>query len=175
MASKPKPTEQEVFGERRSETLNEPELSILIEQYKLFVGTSESLVTRRQHVNTFFLSINSILLATIGLLIRHQMAHSVAGPLLIVFGLCGIVLCVAWRRMILSFGQLNHGKFEIIQALERKLPARIFTAEWVVLREGKDPSKYKPFTQTEQRIPWIFGVLETFVFVAGIVLWSRGA
>ena len=77
--------------------------------------------------------------------------------------------------MILSFGQLNHGKFEIIQALERKLPARIFTAEWVVLGEGKDPSKYKPFTQTEQRIPWIFGVLETLVFVAGIILWSRGA
>lgn len=175
MAPQRKTTEQELFGEHPSETLNESEISILVEQYKLFVGTSESLVSRRQHVNTFFLSINSILLATIGLLIRQQMADSIAGPLLIVFGMSGTVLCFAWRRMILSFGQLNRGKFEVIHALERKLPARIFAAEWVALGRGKDPSKYKPFTQTEQRIPWIFGVLETLVFVAGIILWCRGA
>ena len=43
--------------------LNEPEVSALLEQYKLFVGTSESLVSRRQQVNTFFLAVNSILLA----------------------------------------------------------------------------------------------------------------
>lgn len=175
MASEPKTTEQELFGEYQTETLNEPEVSILVEQYKLFVGTSESLVSRRQHVNTFFLSINSVLLATIGLLIREQLANSIAGPLLVVFGISGIILCFAWHRMILSFGQLNHGKFEIIQALERKLPARIFAAEWVALGQGKDPSKYMPFTHTERRIPWIFGVLETLVFVAGIILWCRGA
>ena len=175
MASEPKTVGQELFGEQQPGTLNEPEVSVLLEQYKLFVGTSESLVSRRQQVNTFFLSVNSILLATIGLLIRQQMADSIAGPLLIVFGMSGIILCFAWRRMILSFGQLNRGKFEVIHALEQRLPARIFSAEWVALGRGKDSSKYKPFTQTEQRIPWIFGVLETLVFVAGIILWCRGA
>ena len=175
MACQPSTAEQELFGEHQSETFSESEVSILVEQYKLLVGTSESLVSRRQHVNTFFLSINSVLLATIGLLIRQQLAHSVAGPLLVVFGMSGIILCFAWRRMILSYGQLNHGKFEIIQALECKLPARIFAAEWVALGRGKDPSKYMPFTKTEQRIPWIFGVLETLAFVAGIILWWRGA
>lgn len=48
----------------------------LLEQYKLLVGTSEALVVRRQNVNTFFLSVNSILLAGEGLLLRGLFPHS---------------------------------------------------------------------------------------------------
>ena len=47
--------EQELFGEHESGTLNEAEAPILLEQYKLFVETSEALVSRRQQVNTFLL------------------------------------------------------------------------------------------------------------------------
>lgn len=171
MASEPNAVERELFGEHSSEELNEAEASALLEQYKLFVGTSESLVSRRQQVNTFFLSINSIILATIGLLIRGQTALSIAGPALVMLGLSGMFLCFAWRRMISSFGQLNQGKFVVIHALERRLPARTFAAEWIALGEGKDQSKYKPFTQTESLTPWIFGILETAVFAVGMILW----
>jgi len=171
MASKQDTVEQELFGAHESGTPNETEVPVLLEQYKLFVGTSEALVSRRQQVNTFFLSVNSIILAATGLLIREKTANSIAGPALIVLGMSGMVLCFAWRRMILSLGQLNRGKFDVIHALEYRLPARIFAAEWVALGRGKDPSKYKPFTQTESLIPWIFGVLATLVFVAGVVLW----
>ena len=171
MASEPNTVERELFGEHKSETSNETEVPILLEQYKLFVGTSEALVSRRQQVNTFFLSVNSIILAAAGLLIRGQTAHSIAGPALVMLGMSGMVLCFAWRRMILSFGQLNRGKFDVIHALERRLPARVFAAEWVALGKGGDPSKYKPFTRTESLTPWIFGVLETVVFAAGIILW----
>ena len=62
MASEPNTVEQELFGEHESGTVNEAEAPILLEQYKLFVGTSEALVSRRQQVNTFFLSVNSIIL-----------------------------------------------------------------------------------------------------------------
>ena len=171
MTSEPNTVEQELFGEHESGTLNETEASTLLEQYKLFVGTSEALVSRRQQVNTFFLSVNSIILAATGLLIREKTANSLVGPALIVLGMGGMALCFAWRRMILSFGQLNRGKFDVIHAFERRLPARTFTAEWVALGQGKDPSKYKPFTRTESLTPWIFGVLATLVVVAGVVLW----
>ena len=171
MASEHDTVEQELFGEHSSKELSQVEASALLEQYKLFVGTSESLVSRRQQVNTFFLSVNSIILAIIGLLIRGQTAPSIAGPALVVLGMSGMVLCFAWQRMISSFGQLNRGKFVVIHALERRLPARIFAAEWVALGRGEDPSKYKPFTRTESWSPWIFGVLETAVFAVGIILW----
>ena len=149
--------------------MNEAEAATLLEQYKLFVGTSESLVSRRQQVNTFFLSVNSIILAAAGLIIREETADSIATPLLIVLGISGIVLCFAWRRMILSFGQLNQGKFDVILALERRLPARVFAAEWVALGQGKESKKYKPFTKTESLTPWIFGALEMLVVLAGLI------
>ena len=172
MASDPNTVEQELFTEHKTAARCEADVPILLEQYKLLVGTSEALVSRRQQVNTFFLSVNSIILAAIGLIIREETANNITGPVLIVLGLSGMVLCFAWRREILSFGQLNRGKFEIIHALESRLPARVFAAEWVALGEGEDPSKYKPFTKTESLTPWIFGVLEMLVLIAGIILWS---
>ena len=174
MASKPDTVEQELFGHRESTTPNEAEVSVLFEQYKLIVGTSEALVSRRQQVNTFFLSVNSIILATIGLLIRENAASNIVGPAFVILGMSGMILCFAWSRMILSFRQLNRGKFDVIHALEHRLPARIFAAEWDALGRGEDPSKYKPFTKTESWFPMIMGGLELVVFVVGIGLWVCG-
>ena len=49
----------------------EYDLDTLLAQYRLFVETSEALVLRRQGVNTFFLSVNSLVLAGAGLLLRR--------------------------------------------------------------------------------------------------------
>ncbi|MDE0031799.1 MAG: hypothetical protein OXU75_01485 [Deltaproteobacteria bacterium] len=170
MASEPTTLEQELFGHDHAASPNDTHVSILLEQYKLFVGTSEALVARRQQVNTFFLSVNSIILAATSLLIREGTVNNITAPALVVLGLSGIVLCIAWGRMIRSFGQLNQGKFDVIHAIERRLPARIFIAEWAVLGRGADASKYKPFTTTESWPPWIFGLLDALVLLAGIVL-----
>lgn len=166
--------EHKMFGHRESATMNDTEASVLFEQYKLIVGTSEALVSRRQQVNTFFLSINSIILAAIGLLTRENAANDIVGPALFLLGLSGAILCYAWSRMILSFRQLNRGKFDVINALENKLPARMFTAEWDALGRGEDPSKYKPFTRTEIWLPRVMGALELLVAVVGIYLWISG-
>ena len=175
MTSKPDTVEQELFGHRESTTPpNEAEVSALFEQYKLIVGTSEALVSRRQQVNTFFLSINSLILAAIGLLVRENTSDSIAGPAFVILGMSGMILCFAWSRMILSFRQLNRGKFDVIHALERRLPARIFAAEWDALGRGEDPSKYKPFTKTEIWLPRIMAGLELVVLVIGIGLWACG-
>ena len=174
MPSKPDTVEQELFGHRESTTPNEAKVSVLFEQYKLFVGTSEALVSRRQQVNTFFLSVNSIILAAIGLLVRENTSNNVAGPAFVILGISGIILCIAWSQMIRSFRQLNRGKFDVIHALERRLPARIFAAEWEAMGRGEDPSKYKPFTTTERWFPRIMGGLDLAVVVLGIGLWVYG-
>lgn len=64
----------------------------LLEQYKLFVGTSEALVLRRQNVNTFFLSVNSILLAGEGLLLREDDLSSLASVAIVGFAVGGTML-----------------------------------------------------------------------------------
>ena len=85
----------------------------------------------------------------------------------------GAVLCVVWWRLISSFQQLSKGKFAVIHALERRLPARIFAAEWVALGSGKDPKKYKPFTTIEKATPWVFGLLHSLLVIAGIYMLGR--
>ena len=47
----------------------------------------------------------------------------------------------------------------MIAALERRLDARMFEAEWRVLGQGQDPQKYVPFTKTEAIFPWVFAAL----------------
>ena len=172
MTSKSDAVERGLFGHLESAgPRNEAEVSVLFEQYKLIVGTSEALISRRQQVNTFFLSVNSLILAGIGLLVRENAPNNIIGPAFVILGTGGMILCFAWSRMIMSFRQLNRGKFDVIHALERRLPVRIFAAEWDALGRGEDPSKYKPFTKTEIWFPRIMGGLELVVFVVGVGLW----
>ena len=133
--------------------------SHLLEQYKLLVQTSETLVARRQTVNTFFLSINSLLLSVMGIFAREWLSAHMGGLGLVALGIAGVVLCIAWRRLVISYRQLNAGKFKVIQLLEKHLPACIFEAEWESLGRGKDKKKYHPFTKTEVYIPVVFGTV----------------
>ena len=142
----------------------------LLTQYRLFVETSEALVARRQVVNTFFLSVNSIVLAGAGLLLRDDKFSDLESIALPFLSIGGAVLCFVWRRLISSFQQLSKGKFEVIHALERRLPARIFAAEWVALGCGKDPKKYKPFTAIEKTTPLVFGALHSLLVIASIYM-----
>ena len=123
------------------------------------MDTSEKLVARRQTVNTFFLSVNALLLSIVGIVLRETIKTPMAFIGVIAIGASGILLCLAWRRLINSFGQLNTAKFAIIYLLEECLPAAPFKAEWEVLRERKDKKKYIPFTKTESTTPIIFIVL----------------
>ena len=140
----------------------------LLTQYRLFVETSEALVLRRQGVNNFFLSVNSLVLAGAGLLLRDGEPSSVEAVVLIILALGGAALCFAWRRLITSFQQLSRGKFAVIHKLERRLPARIFAAEWAALGRGEDPKTYRPFTTVETFTPAVFGVVQGLLLAVGL-------
>jgi hypothetical protein len=125
------------------------------ELYKIMVASAESLVGRRQAVNTFFLTINGLLLTAVGLFVRsgghgQTRLHAVAILVLVV---TGAALCAAWATLIISFGQLNTGKFRIINEMEKELAASIFAAEWEALERGKNPKVYRTFTSREIWVP----------------------
>jgi hypothetical protein len=145
------------------------QLPILLEEYKLFVETSERLVTRRQTVNTFFLSVNVLLLSAVGLVVKEFIMMPIALTAVIAIGIAGILLCIAWRRLVHSYRQLNTGKFVLIQSLEKHLPAALFEAEWKALGEGKDKRKYTPFTKTEAAIPLVFMVIYGIAALGSLV------
>lgn len=131
----------------------------LFELYKLMVASSEALVARRQGVNTFFLTANGALLTAIGLVVRTSGDARLPALGLTTLALTGLVLCLAWWSLLRSFGQLNRGKFVVINALETMLPAAVYAAEWKALGEGKDPRTYTSFTERETWVPKALSVL----------------
>lgn len=132
----------------------------------MFVETSEKLVARRQTLNTFFLSINALILTLGGVVVRYLNSLSdpthIKSTIFLLFG-SGIIFCIIWLMQINSIKQLNEAKFRVIHLLEENLPASVFKAEWNVLGEGKDSTKYTVFTRPTQYVPIAFIVLH-FVF-----------
>lgn len=145
------------------------QLPLLLEEYKIFVDTSEKLVARRQTVNTFFLSVNALLLSAIGMIAKEVITMQIASIGVVAIGLAGILLCMAWRRLVHSYRQLNAGKFAVIHLLEQHLPAALFKAEWKALGEGKDKKKYTPFTKTETTIPIVFIAIYGIAILGSVV------
>ncbi len=93
-------------------------------------------------MNTFFLSANGLLVTMIGFIIGGKITSKYSYIFLCVLAFVGILLCLSWRSLILSYCQLNTGKFKVINELEKYLPVSIFTAEWIALGEGKDKKRY---------------------------------
>lgn len=123
--------------------------------YKMYISTSEKISDRRQTNNSFFLTLNTAIIAVISYL---QLGEKVGTDtkLYWLVSLSGIILCYSWYRLIRSYKDLNTGKFKIIILMEEKLPLAPYEAEWDALGRGEEPKLFLQFTKTELIIPWVF-------------------
>lgn len=148
--------------------------TILLEQYKVFLQTSEELIARRQNVNNFYITVNSALMAGIGLVWALDISvlyKSVVGILLFVVG---IILSLSWIKLLESYGDLNGSKMKIISYIEKQLPASLFDAEWAVLSDKLNKRKYTSFTQSEKRIPMLFILVYIICVMVFVMLAVKG-
>jgi hypothetical protein len=130
----------------------------LLEQYKICVEMADRISARRQTANTFFLTLNTALLAFLGLVVEGE-GRTTPLPWALAISGAGLILCYAWYRLVASYRSLNSGKFKVIHAIEHRLRVAPFEAEWEALGRGKDASRHLPFTRVERRVPWIFAAL----------------
>jgi hypothetical protein len=145
----------------------------VLDLYKIMVQSSEGLVGRRQAVNTFFLTINGALLTGYGLIIQNSGGNKVGALGIAVLAVAGTILCAAWRSLIISFGQLNRGKFQVINTIERYLKVAIYAAEWEALGRGEDPKVYRSFTSREIWVPDALLVLHIVIAVIALAVYSQ--
>lgn len=139
--------------------------ALLLEQYKIFLQTSEDLVLRRQNVNNFYISINSAIIAIFSALFAVDLSGEVRFFLAVLFSLVGIVLSVAWIKILVAYGNLNSSKMKIISSIEKHLPASLYDAEWAALSDKLNKKRYVSFTDNEKRIPTIFIIIYSAIFV----------
>ena len=146
-----------------------------LDLYKIMVQSSEGLVSRRQGVNTFFLTMNGALLTASGIIVQSSGGDRLGAVGIVVLAVAGAILCAAWRSLITSFGQLNSGKFQVINTMESYLKAAVYSAEWEALGRGEDPKVYRSFTSREIWVPnalivlHVVTVVVALLFVGGII------
>jgi len=131
----------------------------LLEQYKLFVGTSLDVTEKRLEAHRFHLTLNSIIFGIAGYMtILNQYL------VIILFGVIGILISYVWRRSILAYKELNTAKFKVIHDLELYLPARLFKWE-----EKYYLKKYHGLTSAEKFYPIIFMALYILIIFLTIL------
>jgi len=143
-----------------------PEATAIWQQYRLMVLSWESLIQRRQTVNTVYITANSALLAGIGILASSldKLGSIWAALGVMVMAFLGIALSFNWHRTVLSYGTLSRAKSKVVTALEEYMPARLFDAEWRVL----EAKRYKSTTATDNQTALFFLVLFVALFLAAL-------
>lgn len=152
-----------------NQEINSENEKILLEQYKVFLQTSEDLVTRRQSVNNFYISINSALIGAFGILWTSDVLPVYKFVMGVLISLVGVILCASWIKLLVSYGNLNSSKMKIISYIEKQLPASLYDAEWAALSDKLNKRKYISFTNSEKRVPVLFIVLYICISVCGII------
>ena len=142
-----------------------------LEQYKLYVGMADKISERRLTGNSFFLGINTAVIALLGFVSADKDPGTVVK---FYWFICpaGILLSAMRWRLLKSHRDLGTGKFRVIHEMEKFLPMRPYTAEWSAVGHGKDPKRYKPFTHIEAGVPLIFLLLYAVV-LAWNIPWRR--
>src|SRR5437016_9333935 len=135
-----------------------------LEQYKLYVEMADRISARRQTANSFFLTVNTALVALLGYL-RTVQESSGVGQLYWLVAAAGMVLAYLWYRTVRSYQNLNSAKFEVIHEIEQALPLRPYDREWEKVGRGKNPELYLPVTNVELRVPWVVLALHSVALV----------
>ena len=139
--------------------------SAVLEQYRLYVEMADRVSARRGLTNSFFLTLNTGIItfvAAFGKTPPGAKGWWLAIPLAAILG-----ECFAWFYLVRSYRLLNSAKYEVVGALEERLPASPFwRAEWWALGEGTDRARYWPLSHLEQWIPVLFGLAYISGFLA---------
>jgi len=148
------------------------------EEYKLFVKDSARFTERRQTISNTYVTVNSLLLAAIGLLIKDIGARGIWTLLLpLPLVAAGIAVSLWWRQLIHKYKALVGLRINALREME-ELPEM---AESVKMYHIKDelyprdaegnmiPGKGLNFSDLEVRLPWLFLVLYS-LFGVGLLI-----
>jgi hypothetical protein len=128
-----------------------------IEQYKSYLQDVGNIGTRHENSRRFYLSVVSALFVFLSMAGKDGVLHVVDGPVRVLVGVFGILLCVVWIMHMQSFAAIYLAKFSVLRAMEVKCRLfRVFEEEWNCLKV--DP-RYKFLTLMDSAIPILFVVL----------------
>ncbi len=151
---------------KNNEILTDEDKILLLEQYKIMIDTSEKLMERRQETVNLYTTLCTALIALIGASFAFSDLR-ISATILLLSGLILIVLCRNWYLSLASYDKNNYGKFEVINLLEKQLPAEIFQCEY---RHNKR-NGIGSFSAREKVLPQIFSVLGAILMAIACIMY----
>lgn len=146
----------------------------VMEQYKLAVEMADRVSARRAVANAFFLTVNTTLVAVVGL----RLAGEQSAWLSVAVCGAGVVVAACWWFLLQNYRRLNEAKFVVINRIEDEhLPVKVFTDEWTALG-GDDPppgrvervkAGFEQLGGVERVVPVVFGLLYLVLLVGRLV------
>ena len=131
----------------------------LLEIYKLHAELADRVSQRREGANRLYVSLLVGLVLFAAAILRFGTDGLSADTVLFWTGALGSILSVSWYIVIRSYRQLNTGKFNALQDMERQLAYPFFTKEWELLGEGKERGRYWRLTVVETALPSVLFLL----------------
>lgn len=140
---------------------------LLLKEYELYIKSIEENSSRRGRALELSITINTALLAFDGIIL--QLARDQMQTILLSgISILGIVTSEIFRRLLKSYAQLSKAKFEVLNSIEKHLPAQPYTDEWNILDKGKNSKKYTPLSKIEQCVLVIF-IIFHIILITSIV------
>ncbi len=135
-----------------------------LEQWKFFAETTLNVSNRRLRNNRFYLTLLLGILTVVGAGTELGVIHPIG---ILIAGLIGFPICVLWYFHILSYKQLNSGKYRVLEEMSEDLPYKPFQKEWNILGEGENPKTYIKHTSVEVWWPRVIGLPFSLMIVYG--------
>ncbi len=148
----------------------------VMEIYKLTVEMADRISARRATANAFFLTVNTTLVAVIGL--RSESAGSALLPVSV--SVAGIAVATCWWLLLRNYRHLNEAKFAVINKIEEDyMPVRPFLDEWTVLsgagvskgRLSKIRNGLRQLGNVERVVPILFAMLYVMLLIGRLLPW----
>lgn len=145
------------------------------DQYKLFVEAHQKLTERRKDLNNFYITINSIIISTLGVMSKGLVVPTNNLALTSVLLILGIGSIVSWLGVLRLYYTVNFKSYQMLQEFEKHFPARVFTAFYddmaqVDHQKKKEKRKNNFLLNKEIFIPYCF--LLAYILYAATDLYS---
>ena len=149
---------------------DDPDIQVLLEQYKIFSESAEALVNRRQNMNSFYFSANTALITIAASIFALSDVKSLISKLVLVLAISvpGLLINFSWKNIIQSYYLNNKGKMKVLSLIERKLPSSLYDAEWKAMKNKYNNEHYVSFTDSEKKLPMVFIIFYMMADIAAI-------
>lgn len=135
--------------------------SHLLEQYKLYVESSQKVTDRRITSGNYLLTVNSFLLTVFGI----ASSQHLGGFWLAIVPVAGLLVSFTWYSLVVFYRNLGARKYKVIHQLESFLPVAPFRCEW---QSAHGDRRQTGVTRLERVIPLAFAAI--YLVLLGYIL-----